>query len=216
MRVDTPTLLAVLAHEIRGPVSVLQGYLRLLEQRRGTGDPEAATIDAMRRSTTRLATLGREASDLSGWLQPDRRSKAERVPLGQLLSDVVARTALAQPRDPLPETLSAMVLATEDRTMLARALAALVLAVSRDFDNRRCAIDVRTDERCAILEVAPEVPADSAQGAPPASLVPAFGRGGMGLELVIASHVLASHGARVQTAAHGGMTIHLPFEEARQ
>jgi hypothetical protein len=35
----------------------------------------------------------------------------------------------------------------------------------------------------------------------------------MGLELVIASHVLDSHGARVTTAAHGGIDVDLPREE---
>src|SRR5688572_15898358 len=120
MGVDTPTLLAVLAHEVRGPVSVLQGYLRLLEQRRPGSDSDAATIEAMRRSTVRLADLGHEASALAAWLKRTA-PEPERQLLSSLLADVAARTSLARLHD-AGASLSDRAVRTTDRAMLAQTL----------------------------------------------------------------------------------------------
>lgn len=214
MGVDTPTLLAVLAHEVRGPVSVLQGYLRLLEQRRAGAAGDAATIEAMRRSTARLADLGRDASTLSGWLkrtapEPDRQL------LASLIADVAERTALARPRQ-AGGSLSGRAVRTTDGAMLAQTLATLVLSVSRDHDNGPCVVDATVDEPYAVIDIAPEIPsAETVGGAKPADKS-LFDRGGMGLALVLASHVLDAHGARVQEATHGGVTVYLPLDESRQ
>ena len=214
MGVDTPTLLAVLAHEVRGPVSVLQGYLRLLEQRRAGSDSDAATIEAMRRSTARLAELGRDASVLSGWLKRTAPEPARQL-LSALMADIASKTALAKPRD-AEASLSAHAVRTTDAALLAQTLATLVLSVSRDHDNGPCHVATTVDGRCAVIDIAPEgAPSESRSGAKPAEQS-LFDRGGMGLALVLASHVLDAHGARVQVANHGGVIVHLPLAESRR
>jgi len=214
MGVDTPTLLALLAHEVRGPVSVLQGYLRLLEQRRPSSGSDIGTIEAMRRSTVRLADLGREASALSAWLKRTP-PEPERHLLSSLMADVAAKTSLAKLRD-AGTSLSTHAVRTTDRAMLAQTLVTLVQSVSRDFDNGPCSLGATVDARCAVIDIAPELaPAETVGVAKPAER-PLFERGGMGLALVLASHVLDAHGARVQVAGHGGVTVHLPLDESRR
>ncbi len=219
MRVDTPTLLAVLAHEIRSPVSVLQGYLRLLEQQRPANGPEGAMLEAMRKSTARLAALGRDASDLSGWLDAAPRSQPASVTVGDLLADFHSRAPLAI-MTAVDEHTAQSPLETRDSAMLGRALAALVMSVSRDHDNAPCPVDVAADEHHILVRIRPGVPGDDEAAArtadePPPDATPPFNRGGMGLQLVLASHVLASHGARVSTTAPGGLDVSLPRREAR-
>jgi hypothetical protein len=223
MRVDTPTLLAVLAHEIRSPVSVLQGYLRLLEQQRPAAGAEGPMLEAMRKSTARLAALGREASDLSTWLGTGERSDPASVTVHDLIGDLQNRTSLAITA-PLPRPIAESALQTPDLAMLGRALAALVVAVSRDHDNTACQVDVGSGERLVVVRIRPgrdvhsqpaiggsDVPSEARRGA-----APAFNRSGMGLELVLASHVLDSHAARVSTVEAGGVDVFLPRQEARR
>lgn len=107
--------------------------------------------------------------------------------------------------------------------MLGRALAALVVTVSRDHDNAPCVVDLAADEHHVVVAIRPGAGGQSAPTAPQADVLsepprgtPAFNRGGMGLELVLASHVLESHGARVTTAPAGGLDVSLPRTEVRR
>ena len=56
MRVELSSAFEVLAHELRGCTSVIQGYVRLLQQSRGQADPAllAKLLDATSRLTTIL------------------------------------------------------------------------------------------------------------------------------------------------------------------
>ena len=69
MGADLSDVLSVLAHELRSPLSVLQGYIRLLQRKRDASDPETAMLTAMLAATGRLTTLGRQSSELAVWLR---------------------------------------------------------------------------------------------------------------------------------------------------
>jgi hypothetical protein len=225
MSVDTPTLLAVLAHEIRGPVSVIQGYLRLLAQQQPASGTDGRMLDAMRKSTTRLADLGRDASDLSAWLGATDRPVPAAVTVSDLIADLCEQTPLAIAAAAPPQPNAHGVIESRDRGMLCRALGALVVSVSRDHDDAPCPIDISADDRRIVVHIRPAITGQPAADSSPPGLAarqaranapPSFNRGGMGLELVLASHVLESHGARVSTSANGGLDVYLPRKEARR
>src|SRR5690348_1243122 len=71
MSTNFSEVLSVLAHELRSPLSVLQGYIRLLQRKRDATDPESAMLTAMLGATTRLAALGRQSSELAVWMRRD-------------------------------------------------------------------------------------------------------------------------------------------------
>jgi signal transduction histidine kinase len=211
MPVDTTTLLNVLAHEIRGPVSALQGFLRLLEQQPETLK-SAQVADAMRRSLARLASLGTEAADLANWLTPSRQSVAGAVTLQALMDSVRQRattTIIDELADPLPRTTIEVV----DVELMARAIAALAQSVARDFDQQPVHLTCRIAAATLLIQVHPAArPATEATAGSdlPAGTSVAFGRGGMGLELVLAAHVLSAHHAAALVDSDGGIVIHVP------
>jgi signal transduction histidine kinase len=47
MRVELPSLLSVLAHELRSPLRVLQGYLGLMLRQREAGHPDVQMLVAL-------------------------------------------------------------------------------------------------------------------------------------------------------------------------
>src|SRR5690606_2028831 len=90
MRVELPRLLSVLRHELRIPLSVLQGYLRLMLQQGGTDDANRRMLQAMLDATGRLTAIGRQAADLASWTTASPLAAADTVALGALL-DAAAR-----------------------------------------------------------------------------------------------------------------------------
>jgi hypothetical protein len=217
MRVDTPTLLAVLAHELRGPLSALQGYLRLLEQRHAPEPAETTMIQAMRKSTDRLAALGREASDLAGWLADAGAAAAwpedgGTTTVGALVAGLTRAPARAVLAAPLADPVAGDRCRTMDAAMLIRACRAVASAVARNHDNQLARLDVQEEDRVIHLRLHPNPAPDQGTPTPPPGTALRFDQGGMGLELILAAHVLDGHGARVTTDATGGVDLQLPRE----
>jgi signal transduction histidine kinase len=217
MRVDTPTLLAVFAHELRGPLSALQGYLRLLEQRHAPEPAETTMIQAMRKSTDRLAALGREASDLAGWMA--RAGAAAPSPedggtttVGALVAGLTKAPAGAVLAAPLSEPVANAACRTTDAALLIRACRAVAAAVARNHDNQPAQLDVREEERVIHLRLLVSPASGHGTSTEPTATALRFDQGGMGLELILAAHVLDGHGARLTPAASGGVDIQLPRE----
>ena len=92
---------------------------------------------------------------------------------------------------------------------MARAIAALANSVARDFDQHPSLLSPVVSESTVAIQVTPGGPG-SGLPAPATPAGVAFDRGGMGLELVLAEHVLGTHGASVAPGADGGVVIRIP------
>ena len=55
MGVELSKALNILAHELRGPLGVIQGYLRLLRQRRTESEDETRMLTVMQDASGRIA-----------------------------------------------------------------------------------------------------------------------------------------------------------------
>ncbi|MEO7192332.1 MAG: histidine kinase dimerization/phospho-acceptor domain-containing protein [Vicinamibacterales bacterium] len=210
-RVELPRLLSVLAHEIRGPLSVLQGYIRLMQRQREEGHPEAAMLRAMLDATGRITTLSRQASDLSVWLDPRETPAIKPVSVLALLADVQTRVGSDRVRVAAhDETAADAWLLTANAGLLAAALGALAESLSRDMGNVPVQIRARIGAAVTITFDPDEPLAAGAPATVPATV--AFDRGGMGLSLVLASYVLDAHNAQVTTGGSSMMEVQLQKE----
>lgn len=217
MPVPLPRMCSVLAHELRSPISVLQGYVRLLQRQREADHPEAAMLEAMLDATGRLTTIARQASDLGNWL-----TGAERVPLPRVDARAVVDALAERVRN--DETVAVVPPATPavsramraDPLVLADAIAAVATSLQRDHDES--VIEIRQPVPSADAAVvfvlqprstAPDPAAVAGRVGTPRDF--AFDRGGAGLALVAASYVLDQHGASITPAEPpGSLEIRFP------
>jgi signal transduction histidine kinase len=67
MGVELPKVLRVLAHELRGSLGVIQGYVRLLKERHTAEETDVRMLNAMLAATARITEIARHASDVATW-----------------------------------------------------------------------------------------------------------------------------------------------------
>jgi len=203
MRVEFSQVLRVLVHEIRGPLGILQGYLRLLKDGRLDANAAARTVNAMLDATGRLSTLTRETSELIPWYEGplrDTRPLPIRVLVDQTLAAVgtTCETSVTVPEDVVEWRVH-----TGAGHALSAALAAIVDWTSRQGSGPvPLTVSVDAVKSIATVTIGPPGSATSpASDAPPRSSTDTpspFAAGGHGLALVLAGVVLESHGADVR------------------
>ena len=200
MRVELSKALSILSHEVRGSLGVLQGYLRML--RDGVSDPvlTARMLQAMQDATTRLTAVSREASELSAWTDGRRPEGREHVSVGQLLEQAVAVAGVTDTSVIVPAGLADALVTSEPPGALARALAAVFIASRRESTTTAftLAVVAESGDGEVVVRIGPS--AGDAIASDAVDTPFDFGRGGMGLSLVLASHVLDAHGARLNSA----------------
>jgi signal transduction histidine kinase len=204
MRVGLPQLLIVLSHELRGPASVLQGYIRLLQRQGGVGPPDPAILDAMQAATGRVTAIGQDASTMARLLDSgtEHRGPGAVRTVTDLLASLSTLLPDSTPLESSPGPADAAV-HTRDLGLLSRALTEVTRAVSRAHDGE-VALRVRTDDAALVVSIAPLSP-DATTGGRPL----AFDSGGLGLGLVLASYVLDEHEASVTTQPTGAVEVRL-------
>jgi hypothetical protein len=217
MAVQIGDVLHVLAHELRTPVGIAHGYVRLLlEDRLPDASERRRALEQLQKALGRLSDLSHESSALANWL--DRHDAAPiRVGAGTLIERATAKVAelpLALEIAPFPEGAVVM---SADPEQLERALAVLIRATARELRGRPCALRVRAHDGMLQLLLGEPAEFDLLEAGPEtADASPLeIDRGGLGLALVHASFVLAassgicwsSRGSR-QAAA-----IRLPFSQ---
>ena len=202
----------MLAHELRGPLSVIQGYLRLMLNQRDSSHAETPMIRAMLDATGRLAALGRQASDVAIWT--NHAADAGKVDLAALADKTARLVPSGSTSVHLDHDVGREAVSTSDPDALAAALAALAELAARDTGGRvELSARSATDPHIVTVVLTPagvpglEPTGDGPHGAEAAAtsrpLTIAFDRGGFGLSLVLASYVLDAHGADVRTADSG-------------
>jgi light-regulated signal transduction histidine kinase (bacteriophytochrome) len=195
MQVESSKVFSIIAHELRSPLGVIQGYVRMLRQQRTPDDPETRMLTAILDATGRISTAAKHASELAAWQDGGPPADAHVSPLSvsTLLRRVAESDVLLRPVE-LAATPPAAdrVVATTHAGSVAAAVAALVVWLQRNRPEE----PVRLDARDATLVLAPasaEVPAEVPATAADRARDRVFTGGGQGLALVLARTVLDHH-----------------------
>ena len=199
-----PEVCSIISHELRTPLTVLQGYLRLIQ--RGSGPPNPAHVSAMLDATAQLAAVGRQASDLSGWLRDFADTPpGDVLPVASFLDALRRSAASAHPVELVIDTPAA----TGDHHLalrggpdpLARAVVAVATAVARHAETTDARLLVAPPPTRLTLDIraeAPAAPADLSVPRMPGDERPWYMSGGFGLALVSSVMVLEASGGQVQ------------------
>lgn len=217
MPVDIHDILHVLAHELRTPVGIAHGYVRLLlEDRLPQEADRRRALEQMQKALGRLGELSNETTALASWYDEGREGNA--CAGARTLIDRVAAADYESPVTvDVGNVSDAMVVRTPDAGMLANALINVVRATARELRGQPCSVAVRlSDGRFEMLTGASEqlTALGAGPGAPEAGPI-ALERGGLGLALVHAAIVLDAHGAERWTMNNSRQIagIRVPIEE---
>ena len=200
MRPELGRVLATLAHEIRTPLSISQGYVKLMREGRLTDPDEARrALDRTQQALAGLATYCADMSRISDLAESAHAGIPERMTVAELLARVrVARPALSTAD--WSGTESARVF--EGRP-IADVVEALATVLGLPFDhNRGQALGLHAGAGDALTIVAGADSARIALQEGPDSAIAApvdMTRGGKGLTLIWAAFVLDKHGAQAWT-----------------
>ncbi|MEW6322682.1 MAG: histidine kinase dimerization/phospho-acceptor domain-containing protein [Acidobacteriota bacterium] len=208
MALDPARLFAVLAHELRAPIGVARGYLRLLQQGNPRMDDARATyVTHALGALERLAGLVDETSELArllgGELGLVRTPCSVPVVLADSLTslgDRASRVALAAGDDLVVDA---------DRSRLSAALAALIEGVVR-AQTAGATVQVswaRAGADAVITMTGPRARVRS--GRSPAASAP--GTGAIRAEIVVSLHGGRLDEARRADGAVHGVVVHLPL-----
>ena len=199
MRVELPKALSILAHEVRGSLGVIQGYLRML--RDGVADPalSARMWQAIQDATTRITAITREASELSAWTDGRLPDTSERLSVKALVGQMVERAGQADRVviDVAP-ALADLHVKSQPAGVMAAALAAVLTAARREAPAATFGVQVQGNDGHIVLLIAP---LERLGDGSPTTAPFVFDGGGAGLGLVLASYVLEAHDATVTAAA---------------
>jgi signal transduction histidine kinase len=206
MRVEMPRLLSLVAHEVRGPLGVIQGYLRLMTRARAEGNADLPLLNAMLDATGRLAAISRQASELASWTERYAGMPASLT--AHALMDLVRTRPGWIPATTVDvdEAISAELISSANPDMLAASIAGVIDATRRELGaNVALRVSVVQDEApdAVVVTIAPAavLPEDLRQDAERPFQ---FDQGGLGLALVLASYVLEAHEARVTVVGSSG------------
>ena len=218
MSVDVNEILHVLAHELRTPVGIAHGYVRLLLEDRLPSDADRRrALEQMQKALGRLSDLSQETTSLAAWYERDRNEGAiDAAALAQRIADADYEWPVTVDTAAVRE---GMVVPTTDADALGRALVGIVRATARELRGTTCDVIMRTaDARFEVL-AGPEDLLEALRAGPaaPAASPLALERGGLGLVLVHAAIVLDSHGAECWTMNGSRQTValRLPLGERR-
>ena len=205
-----PRAMSLAVHELRTPVTVVSGYLRMLLREQGgpLTDKQRKMLEEAERSCARIGALVGEMSDL-GKLEGRELALAQQpFDLAGLLAELASGMHEGEDRGVRLELRGAdrPVTVTGDRTRLAAAIKALMHSVLRERGEPGvivvdCSTTADTTPAWAVVAIAEEslIPllTAAARTAPPA-----FDewRGGLGMALPVARRVVEAHGGQLWSA----------------
>jgi hypothetical protein len=221
MSVDFSDILHVLAHELRTPIGIAHGYVRLLLEDRVPQDADRRrALEQMQKALGRLSELSQESSALASWFEQAGANHASIAPRALL-----ERVAAADYEWPVKVDTTQVngngVLRTRDINGLAHAIINFVRATARELRGSECVVVARDEEdmRLEVLAGPQEHLMALRAGPTAADAGPiVLERGGLGLALVHAAVVLDAHGAERWTIKGSRQTavLRLPLERSRQ
>lgn len=211
-------LLSLTSHELRSPLGVVRGYLKLLEQHPGSlTDPQKLAVAASLRATARMMEILAEVSAFAHLQRGDTHINRKPTTL-----TAIARAAMvAGGSDDSSPSCDAIpdgdVLA--DMSLLGPALVSVTAAVQAARPRETpVPVSIRVEQgeakRLARITVGQEPAAAVAVATLPIDIL----RGGLGLRLPLASIVVDAHGGRIEEVQQDGrmvaMLVWLPLQQA--
>ncbi|MCC7035451.1 MAG: HAMP domain-containing histidine kinase [Acidobacteria bacterium] len=187
-----PAVLSTASHELRGPLGVARGHLRLLAQDEGVDPRIAKAVGDASRALDRMTGLLDELSRYAQWARGESGIAPARASLREVLTQAAARAVSAAGGGGLTAEIrsSADVVAEVDLQRLAEACASLVIAVARAHAGAPAvSLAVSGTSRGAILRIEPLPMVRGRLETRP----PDLGRGGMGLAVPFADLVTRAH-----------------------
>lgn len=186
-------VLATASHELRGPLGVARGHLRLLSQNEGLDPGAVKAIGDASRALDRMTGLLDELSRYAQWARGESVIAPARASLREVLTQAAARAVSVAGADgalSVEVQSSADVTAEVDVQRLAEACGSLVVAVARaNAKAPGVSLAVAGTSRGATLRIEPLPMVQRRLEARP----PDLGRGGMGLAVPFADLVIRAH-----------------------
>jgi signal transduction histidine kinase len=220
-----PRAMSLAVHELRTPVTVVSGYLRMLLREQGgpLSDKQRKMLEEAERSCARLGALVGEMSEL-GKLQSGEAALARQTfDLAELLTELASGMHEGDDRGIRVEARSAArpVTVTGDRTRLATAIRALMHAVVRERGEPgvivvECRVLTDATPPMAVVAIGDDASIgdllDAGRAGPPP-----FDewRGGLGLALPVGRRVIERQGGALWSGAgeraRSGSAFRLPL-----
>jgi two-component system, OmpR family, sensor histidine kinase VicK len=205
MTVDQNTLpraMSLAVHELRTPVTVVAGYLRMLlrEQAGPLTDKQKKMLEEADRSCARLSAIVAEMSELGRLEAREIALARQDFDIATLAAELASGMHEGEDRGVRLEVRGAApVMVTGDRTRLAAALKALIHSALRERGEPgvivvECSM-INATPAWAVVAIGDESAVAALVGAAVAS-PPDFEewRGGLGLALPVARRVIEAHG----------------------
>ena len=222
-----PRTMSLAVHELRTPVTVVSGYLRMLlrEQAGPLNEKQKKMLEEADRSCARIGALVAEMSDFGKLEGGEFRFAEQTFDLAGLAAELASglhdgedRGVQLEARAEMPAGMNE-IRVTGDRTRIAAAMKALMLSSLRERVNPgvllvRCSATTG-QPAWAVLAIGDEASLpelERAAAAPP----PGFDewRGGLGLALPVARRIIDAHGGAVWSAganARATSALRLPL-----
>lgn len=214
-------LLSLTSHELRTPISVVAGYLRMLQKDRDQfNERHRKMIDEAEKACSRLVALISEISSVGKLEGGETPLRLETVDLAGLLREVATqndttndRVTVAFQGDEQRAALQA------DRTLLKTAFDSCLRAVIREqIAQVVIVLDLQRPSEATVRVIIARQGETDRLAQQPAAAFDEF-RGGIGLTLPIARRILELHGGRIWSpanddgvaAARSGILLELPL-----
>ncbi len=215
---DLSRLLSLISHELRAPLGVVRGYLRLLEQRAGALTKEdRQVITAAMNASRHAAELVDQVGQLGHLVPQDAALTLRATPLDRLLDAAIAAARRPEIPDvhverPAPSDL----VVPADQALLSDALASLITAIVRAQPTATTVtVTARREALVNRSGVTIEIATGEARATDAIEGDLDIRRGGLGLGLPLAAAVIhAQHGNVRERSLRGrpvGMVVWLPL-----
>ena len=217
-------MLSLLSHELRSPLGVVRGYLRLLNQHQGElSDTHRQAVAAALKASDRCVDLLVQASALAQMWRQEAAIARQPLTIADLLQPLAA-TVRKTDGQPLPLEVDAAIAVSisGDLALLQTAISSLASAVHRaQPDEVTLSIAARlepSDEQDGVaIAMVPRGQSTDKASETPLDLR----RGGLGLDLPMAAAIVAAHGGTIgERRSHEGrmaVVVWLPlFNEERK
>src|SRR5687767_15060276 len=208
-----PRALSLAVHELRTPVTVVAGYLRMLlrEQAGPLNDKQKKMLEEADRSCGRLTAIVAEMSELGKLEGREVAMARQEFDVCGLAAELASGMHEGQDRGVTLEVrTSSPIMVTGDRTRVAAALKALMHSALRERGEPGAIVvqcsELQGNPAWAVVAIGDESTltplSHAAQGA---GAPPTFDewRGGLGLALPVARRVIEAHGGALWSAADG-------------
>jgi PAS domain S-box-containing protein len=209
--------LATLSHELRTPLNAILGYARMIRSGLIAGDNQARAVETIERNATSLTQIVEDVLDVSRIVAGRMRLNVQPVDLPEVLRDALdaVKPAAAAKGVQLETVIDpSMAPISGDPDRLQQVIWNLVSNAVK-FTRRGGRVQVRLQRVNSHMEI---VVSDTGVGIPPDFLPHIFERfrqadsgttrerGGLGLGLAIARHLVEMHGGTIHAASAGDGT----------